>query len=435
MHFSHLLISIVILSISGTRAKIAKENASSSSGVLLLDGSIFNFYFYLNNNADLTTAGIETMTEAEAHWLQHGISEGRQGSGQFHTRQYLDRHPQLATQLNHNYTAAAIHYVQQGRAAGLLGYAENGAPYGRYTIGDPVADIYVSGSNRTAGAIDSLVWNNVEFLNAWDHGRELQLAVTTQHGECFNPTEAGNRVDLRAENTTSVLQHAFTSASSGASLAPEADVPARKLSTSAMPAFWMLPNTPHADPTANCSVAINKVPVSGFRINKTVSLAPYGLRSAVLLDAGVLVPDYQARVQLECFTGYHVANFSVFRRFNSTAGALSPPTSCPLNHGCPPPSEPGNFSPLVLATSDGSAAIGAISAYPPSPELSGYVQFYFDEDQAAATTSKWTILRVWYNVQPGTVLQVKTGLCVGNLSSVTVCMTNLHRQFATTTLP
>jgi hypothetical protein len=27
-------------------------------------------------------------------------------------------------------------------------------------------------------AVDSVVWNNKEFINAWDHGRELQTAVS-----------------------------------------------------------------------------------------------------------------------------------------------------------------------------------------------------------------------------------------------------------------
>ncbi len=47
---------------------------------------------------------------------------------------------------------------------------------------------YASASDRVAGAIDSIVWNNVEFVNQWDHGRELQLAVTNNSGECYNPT-------------------------------------------------------------------------------------------------------------------------------------------------------------------------------------------------------------------------------------------------------
>jgi hypothetical protein len=43
---------------------------------------------------------------------------------------------------------------------------------------------YASASNRTAGAIESIVWNYTEFVNQWDHGRELQLAVTNGSGEC-----------------------------------------------------------------------------------------------------------------------------------------------------------------------------------------------------------------------------------------------------------
>ena len=36
--------------------------------------------------------------------------------------------------------------------------------------------------------------------------RELQMAVTTVHGECYNPTEAGSGVDLQKTTTTSVIQ-------------------------------------------------------------------------------------------------------------------------------------------------------------------------------------------------------------------------------------
>lgn len=48
--------------------------------------------------------------------------------------------------------------------------------------------IFVSASDRMAYAIDSVVWNSNEFINAWDHGRELQIAITTGTGECYNPT-------------------------------------------------------------------------------------------------------------------------------------------------------------------------------------------------------------------------------------------------------
>ena len=60
-------------------------------------------------------------------------------------------------------------------------------------LGHPV---YISCSERTAGAVDSLTWKDKEFLNSYDHGRQLQMAMTVQnHGECWNPTEAGGRSD------------------------------------------------------------------------------------------------------------------------------------------------------------------------------------------------------------------------------------------------
>ncbi|MEA1834548.1 hypothetical protein U8607_20855 [Methylobacterium durans] len=66
------------------------------------------------------------------------------------------------------------------------------SPEGRVFLTQPFAgsEIVLSASTRTAGAIDSLAWNGREFLNRFDHGRELQSAASFDgYGECFNPTE------------------------------------------------------------------------------------------------------------------------------------------------------------------------------------------------------------------------------------------------------
>ncbi len=60
---------------------------------------------------------------------------------------------------------------------------------GRWTVANPAAGLFLGTSSRMSGGIDSVVWGSKEFINAWDHGRELQLAVTSLYGECFNPTE------------------------------------------------------------------------------------------------------------------------------------------------------------------------------------------------------------------------------------------------------
>src|SRR5690242_16936202 len=79
---------------------------------------------------------------------------------------------------------------------------------GRTTISGKFqnSEIVVGASKRFAGAIDSLTWNGREFINAYDHGRELQSAVQFNGAvECLNPTEAGSLDDDRGATSTSQL--------------------------------------------------------------------------------------------------------------------------------------------------------------------------------------------------------------------------------------
>ena len=56
--------------------------------------------------------------------------------------------------------------------------------------------------------MDSLVWRNKENINNWDHGRQLQSAITVQnYGECWNPTEAGGSSDGIGTDTKSILTY------------------------------------------------------------------------------------------------------------------------------------------------------------------------------------------------------------------------------------
>ena len=109
-----------------------------------------------------------------------------------------------------DYRRSVRHYLMHGQKAGRVGYKIGGS-HGRWTIRSaPVSGspIYLSSSSRTAGAIDSLVWRDREFLNSYDHGRQLQMAITVQnHGECWNPTEAGGRSDGIGTETKSNLTH------------------------------------------------------------------------------------------------------------------------------------------------------------------------------------------------------------------------------------
>src|SRR5690348_6028806 len=68
------------------------------------------------------------------------------------------------------------------------------------------SDIVIGASKRFAGAINSLTWNGREFINSYDHARELQSAVQLNGaGECLNPSEAGSLDDDRGATSTSQL--------------------------------------------------------------------------------------------------------------------------------------------------------------------------------------------------------------------------------------
>ncbi len=64
--------------------------------------------------------------------------------------------------------------------------------------------IQVCTSARCAGAIDYVAWNGKQFISDYDHGRELQIAVTVDDWqERFNPTEAGSVADGASQQTSS----------------------------------------------------------------------------------------------------------------------------------------------------------------------------------------------------------------------------------------
>lgn len=69
-----------------------------------------------------------------------------------------------------------------------------GTGLGWYQAG--TGPITVTAAPRMAGAISSITWDNVEFLNSGGHGAAMQfIAHDSLHSELHNPTEAGSQAD------------------------------------------------------------------------------------------------------------------------------------------------------------------------------------------------------------------------------------------------
>ncbi|XP_063448261.1 uncharacterized protein LOC134727801 [Mytilus trossulus] len=160
----------------------------------LASPEVFDSVFYSNYYHQVITHSVNTPEAVKLHWLTHGIDAGWQGSGQFHSKEYIARYPDLQKAFGNNYRAAIQHYLTFHHSEHRLGLSTSQHFEGRCTALNN--GIYIGSSTRTGGAVDSLTWNNKEFINSRDHGRQMQMACNTnKYHECYNPTEAGGLFD------------------------------------------------------------------------------------------------------------------------------------------------------------------------------------------------------------------------------------------------
>lgn len=243
------------------------------------------------------------------------------------------------------------------------------------SVGDAVirapalgSEIVIRTTSRLAGAIDSLTWNGREFIDSFDHGRQLQSACSFDCGkpgpfwaECYNPTEAGSRRDGAGPTSSSRLL--------------ELHAEGNELRTVAQPAFWLAPGE-----KSDGRPALNDRILSEHRIAKRVRIGHGNLPNVIEYDATFTVPPGERHTfaQFEAVTGYMPAEFEQFYKFvPENGGELQP-----LDDG------PGEQAfPVVLATADGKYAMGVYSIQQPSPgfEQAGYGRFRFNSERV----TKW----------------------------------------------
>jgi hypothetical protein len=223
------------------------------------------------------------------------------------------------------------------------------------------SEIVLTTQARFAGAVASLTWNGKEFLDRADHGRPLQSASNFGDGrrfvpETFNPTEAGSRADGAGEKSSSNL-YRF-------------DARGTELRAITQMAFWLAPGekTPDGHPARNDKA------LSDHWLTRRVSLGHKDLPHAIEYEVTFTVPEGErhAYARFEALTGYMPAEFGAFWKFDPAAGELTP-----LDDG------PGEQAlPVVVATENGSHALGVFSPDQPSKgfENVGYGRFRLKDE-------------------------------------------------------
>jgi len=275
-----------------------------------------------------------------------------------------------------------------------------------YTVSRPVLDstLVLHASDRTAGAIDSLKFRGKEFVNAFDHGREWQSAVSYDgFGECLNPTEAGSFKDGAGPDSSSLLLDARTHDAT--------------LETTVRMAYWLAPEEPYK---AACGehkdvhAAQNKEVLSTDTLLKQVTVGYRDLPNVIDYLVTLNVGDAHQSSTVEAVTGYMPPEFSLFLTFDPATSKVAP-----LSDG--PGEQP---LPLILSTKDRQFAVGV---YSPSPNP-GYGRFLFLQNPGLKgwNTAKWNCVFRTLAIRPGP-LSYRCFLAIGTVEEVRTALARLTK--------
>lgn len=182
---------------------------------------------------------------------------------------------------------------------------------GNATISAPAlgSTLSVGTSSQFAGAVSSIKWGGKEFINNWDHGRQLQLnSQFFNRFICYNPYEAGSFDDGKSSTSTSRL---LSLTASGNRLEAttqmawyyktflESRNPADYCGD---PAQW-LPCIPYTDPLSN------------YRVHKTVTIGYAGIPNVIEYLTDHFIPE-QVRNGINNVTAVVNYDFSSMRSWD-----------------------------------------------------------------------------------------------------------------------
>lgn len=216
--------------------------------------------------------------------------------------------------------------------------------------GEPLV---VASHRGFGGAVSSIRFRGVEFIDAADHGRLLQGAISFDgHGECDNPTLAGASSDKPGRTASRLL-----AASAG---------PARYATVTRM-AYWLRPGQTCTAPDGGPMRARNRARLSDVVYSQTFTPAWGGRANAVHTRIAFTTARPRARAVVEAMTAYAPARFSVVHTYDPARGRLQRDAAGAIGE------QP---HPIVLATPDGASALGLLSlTQDPRP---GYGRFAFE---------------------------------------------------------
>lgn len=271
-------------------------------------------------------------------------------------------------------------------------------------------DIVLTASgSRFAGAISSLTYRGVQYIDIADHGRQMQSAIQVNNwGECYNPNEAGSYNDGTASDSDSVL----------ISLSSTGNI----LSSKTQPAYWLAvgqntisgpvcnPNLPSPNNTVN--VAQNPTNVSDFILERTSSFYGFGINNLIDVNVKWTVPRAFSSSNTEASTAYLPSDFNTFLTYDRASRTLTKVVATATDLA-----SQHTTLPVIISKSNGLHAIGAFSPELITNPSHGYMAyFYFGSGNKPS--SKWSCVFGEVNVPANSIYSYSCPIAVGTVDEV-----------------
>ncbi|MEE2829158.1 MAG: putative metal-binding motif-containing protein [Myxococcota bacterium] len=278
-------------------------------------------------------------------------------------------------------------------------------------------------ANRVAGgAIWQLHWQGMDFLNHYDFGRQLQIAMQLNGaGEGDNPTEAGDR-------------HCTPGDPEGwrhGSPVVDLTVQGSTLSSETIPMQWQPEGFYGPTPFDTRSVPV----LWNGRIGKEVELDFAGLPGLIKWTTHVQFPQDQGQVNLELATAYLNGNFSSFYTYDASSSALVDKSALIPEGGCVDPTgdpdQQHEAGGVILATPAGDYAMGVYRNRPLNAvEGYGLCRFLSTGGTGPAdfATTKWNLLERPTGGLSAGRYSWELYVLVGSLADVQALMDTLYTQ-------
>lgn len=263
-------------------------------------------------------------------------------------------------------------------------------------------EIVLRTSARFAGAVSSIVYRGVEYIDIADHGREMQSASSFDGlGECYNPTEAGNRDDGNGARSSSRL---IAARAGDGWLETETDM-----------AFWLRPGTDYRQACGTrpeVRQAANTAERAGHLLRKRVAFVE-GIPNLIEYDATYIVPEGHASATFEIVTGYMPPRFAAHWRYRLRSGELDPASG-----------QGERAQPVILATADDRHAMGVWSPHMPR-RGAGYGRFEFPG------VGKWNCVVREQEIRAGAEYRYRCYVAVGTTAEVKSALQQAATRFGT----